>query len=133
MAGAGGEAAGEYTLFREIPSHETVLDWLSLIQIAGFDDSHTFTERSFPFDAFNRILVEAEPYYYPCKAKVYLHRDMTMKRAMTVLRQLVKPFGYTFLTHERLSAGKKYNEYYLTPEVPIARSEPKTFAPLTFL
>lgn len=126
-------AAESHTLFREVPSRETVIEWLNLIQITGFDDSHTFTERSFPFDAFNRILVEAEPYYYPCKARIYLHRDMTIKRVMTVLRQLVKPFGHTFLTHERLSAGKKYNEYYLSPEAPLTGGEPRTFAPLTFL
>ena len=126
-------AAESHTLFREVPSRDTVIEWLNLIQITGFDDSHTFTERSFPFEAFNRILMEAEPYYYPCKARIYLHRDITMKRAMTVLRQLVKPHGYTFFTHERLSAGKKYNEYYLSPDMPVLQTEVHTFAPLTFL
>lgn len=126
-------AVESHTLFREVPPREIVVEWLNLIQINGFDDSHTFTERSFPFDAFNCILMQAEPYYYPCKARIYLHRDMTMKRAMTVLRQLVKPFGYTFLTHERLSAGKKYNEYYLSSEAPVIQGEPRAFAPLTFL
>jgi hypothetical protein len=121
-------------LFRDIPTRDTVLGWLKLIQIYDFHDSHTFTETSFPFEDFNRILIEAEPYYFPCKATLYLHRPMTMKRVMTILRQLVKPHGYTFLTHERLSNGQKYNEYYLIPESGTCEIEPPVieFAPLTF-
>ena len=104
------------SVFREIPPESSVLEWLAKLQIHGFRDTHSLTEKSFLFDGFNEILLEIEPYYYPCKAKIYLHREINMKRAITVLRQIVKPFGYTFLTHERLVAGEKYNEYYLGPE-----------------
>jgi hypothetical protein len=102
---------------REIPSADLVVDWLRRIHIEGFSDSHTFNEHTFPFDEFGGILLEAEPYYYPCKARNYLHGPITMKRAMTVLRQLVRPHGYTFMTHERLQTGRKFNEYYLIPEI----------------
>ena len=111
------------SVFRELPTEELVIEWLNKIQINGFSDMHSITEKSFLFDAFNEILLELEPYYFPCKSKLYLHRDMNMKRAMTVLRQIVKPFGYTFNTHERLVAGDKYNEYYIVPETFI-NSEP---------
>jgi hypothetical protein len=104
-------------LMRNMPPQEQVEEWLRRIHIDGFSDSHTFTEHTFPFEAFNEVLLEAEPYYYPCKAKLYLHCPMTMKRAMTVLRQLVRPHGYTFMTHERLLSGRKFNEYYLIPEI----------------
>jgi hypothetical protein len=105
------------SLFREVPDKDQVIAWLKEIKIDGLTDSHTFTEATFPFDAFNQVLLEAEPFYFPCKARTYLHRSMNMKRAMTVLRQLVRPHGYTFMTHERLQTGQKYNEYYLMPEV----------------
>jgi hypothetical protein len=101
--------------FREIPVKAVILEWLQRIQIRDFSDFHTFTERSFPFEAFNSVLLEVEPYYFPCKARLYLHRDMTMKRVLTVLRQIVRPFGYTFMTHERLINGQKCYEYYLSP------------------
>lgn len=104
-------------VFRSLPDKELVAEWLSRLQILNFADFHTFTERSFPFEAFNSILLEIEPYYFPCKARTYLYRDMTMKHAMTVLRQLVRPYGYTFLTHERLINGQKCYEYYLSPLV----------------
>ena len=113
------------SLFSEVPSTEQVEEWLCRIQIMGFSDSHAFNEHTFPFEEFGSILLELEPYYFPCKSSIYLHRSMTMKRAMTVLRQLVRPHGYTFMTHERLLSGHKYNEYYLISEVMLP------FAPLT--
>jgi hypothetical protein len=103
------------SVFRICPPKEQVLEWLQRLKIADFDDSHIVTESAFDYDEFNGILLELEPYYYPCKA-IYLHRDMNMKRALTVLRQMVKPYGYTFNTRERLIAGNKINEYWLTPE-----------------
>lgn len=102
-------------VFREIPTKEQIIEWLQRVQIRDFSDFHTFTEQTFSFDNFNSILLELDAYYYPCKARIYLHRSMNMKRAMTVLRQLVRPQGYTFLTHERLINGQKCYEYYLAP------------------
>ena len=102
-------------VFRSVPDKEIVANWLARLHILNFSDFHTFTERSFPFEAFNGILLEVETYYFPCKARTYLYRDMTMKRVMTVLRQLVRPHGHTFLTHERLINGQKCYEYYLAP------------------
>jgi hypothetical protein len=101
------------SVFREIPSREQVLEWLQRLQITDFNDSHAITEKTFLFEEFNSVLLELEPYYYPCKAQIYLHRNINMKRAMTVLRQLVKVHGYTFFTRERLIAGEKINEYFL--------------------
>ena len=118
-------------VFRSIPDKEQVVEWLQRIQIHDFTDFHTFTERTFPFEDFNGILLELEEYYYPCKARTYLHRDMNMKRAMTVLRQLVRPHGYTFLTHERLINGQKCYEYYLAPDGEVKLS-PLKVIPLDF-
>lgn len=110
---------------REIPSYEQVIEWLNRIHINGFNDSHAFNEHTFPFEEFGRILLEIEPYYYPCKALNYLYGPMTIKRTVTVLRQLVRPYGYTLMTHERLLSGHKFNEYYLISEIA------QTLAPLT--
>lgn len=118
-------------VFRSIPDKDQVIEWLQRIQIKDFADFHTFTERTFPFENFNGILLELEPYYYPCKARAYLHRDMNMKRAMTVLRQIVRPYGYTFLTHERLINGQKCYEYYLT-HMSEAQLSPLKVVPLDF-
>ncbi len=104
------------SVLREIPPRDKVEEWLLLVKINGLKDNHTFTEESFCWSGFDQILIECEPFYYPCKAEKFLHGPMNMNRAMTILRQLVRPVGYTFRTRERLAHGKKYNEYYLIPD-----------------
>ena len=102
-------------IFREVPSRESVLEWLNTLQIDGFQDSHPFNEFTFPREPFSRLLLEIQPYYYPCKAKLYLERAMTMPRIITILRQILRPFNYTVRTHERFIHNKKSYEYYISP------------------
>ena len=114
-------------IFREIPSKTEVEEWLALIKIYGLSDSHTITEGTFQWTAFDELLLKAEPYYFPCKAMKFLHKsDMQMKDAITVLRQIVRPFGYTFRTHERVAHGKKYYEYFLAADLTSLPSKPVT-------
>ena len=114
-------------IFREIPSKTEVEEWLALIQIHGLSDSHSITEEAFSWEGFNQILLKAEPYYFPCKAKKFLYKhDMEMKNAITVLRQIVRPHGFTFRTHERVAHRKKYYEYFLIPEFANLQSKPTT-------
>ena len=114
-------------IFREIPPKTEVEEWLTLIKIYGFSDCHTITEEAFPWTAFDQLLLKAEPYYFPCKAKKFIHKsDMQIKNAITVLRQIVRPYGYTFRTHERVAHGKKYYEYFLTPDLTCLPSKPLT-------
>ena len=102
-------------IFREPPSRDRVLEWLAALQLSGFQDSHPFDEFTFPREQFSRVLLEIEPYYYPCKARTYLNRAMTMPRIITVLRQMLRPFNYTIRTHERFIHNKKSYEYYISP------------------
>lgn len=110
-------------LFSEIPPLNVVQEWLETLKIFK---GHVFTEESFDWDVFNRILLEAEPYYYPCKARKYLYREHKMTTALTVLRQLVKPHGLTFRTHERLAHRKKFYEYFLGPDLTTLPDKPPT-------
>ncbi len=110
-------------LFSEIPRLNLVEEWLSRLKI---NQGHVFSEEGFDWAIFNQILLEIEPYYYPCKAKKYLHREHTMNSVLTVLRQLVKPHGLTFRTHERLVHRKKYYEYYLVPDLAALPDRPVT-------
>ncbi len=103
------------TIFREVPTRDQTLEWLSHLQFSGFQDSHPFNEFTFPREPFSRVLLELEPYYYPCKARIYLHREMIMPRIITILRQILRPFNYTVRTHERFIHNKKSYEYYISP------------------
>lgn len=113
-------------IFREVPTREHVLEWLSVLQLSGFEDSHPFNEFTFPREPFSRVLLEIEPYYYPCKARTYLYREMTMPRIITVLRQILRPFNYTVRTHERFIHNKKSYEYYICPLESINSTKPST-------
>ncbi len=113
-------------IFREVPSRESVLEWLRALQIEGFQDSHPFNEFTFPREPFSRLLLEIQPYYYPCKAKLYLERNMTMPRIITILRQLLRPFNYTVRTHERFIHNKKSYEYYISPMESVHFTAPST-------
>jgi hypothetical protein len=113
-------------IFRETPSRDQVLEWLTSLQFNGFQDSHPFTEFTFAREPFSRLLLEIETYYFPCKARTYLHRDMTMPRIITVLRQLLRPYNYTIRTHERFIHNKKCYEYYISPLESIQPPPPPT-------
>jgi hypothetical protein len=110
-------------LFSEIPSLNLVNEWIGRLNIR---QGHVFSEEGFNWTIFDQILLEIEVYYYPCKAKKYLYREHTMATALTVLRQLVKPHGLTFRTHERLIHRKKYYEYYLVPDLSTLPDKPES-------
>ncbi len=113
-------------IFRERPTREQVLEWLAALQFDGFQDSHPFNEFTFPREQFSSTLLEIEPYYFPCKARIYLHREMTMPRIVTVLRQILRPFNYTVRTHERFIHNKKSYEYYISPLESLQPPQPPT-------
>jgi hypothetical protein len=110
-------------LFSEIPSITLVNGWLERLKIR---QGHVFSEEGFDWTVFNQILLEIEPYYYPCKSKKYLYREHTMTSVLTVLRQLVKPHGLMFRTHERFVHRKKNYEYYLVPDLAALPDKPAT-------
>ena len=91
------------------PSLKIVEEWLVRLKIIK---GTVFSEEVLNWDIFEQILLEIEPYYYPCKAKKYLYKAHTIKTVLTVLRQIVKPHGLIFRTHERLVHRKKYYEYF---------------------
>ena len=53
-------------------------------------------------------------YYIPCKAKQYL-TDLTEKKCITVLRQLLKIHNYTLFSKEKFVKGKKHLFYQVIP------------------
>lgn len=113
-------------IFREAPARARVLEWLGQLHLSGFLDSHPFDANTFPRESFSRVLIEIEPYYFPCKARTYLHREMTMPRIITILRQMLRPFNYTMRTHERFIHNKKSYEYYISPLEAVQPTPPET-------
>jgi hypothetical protein len=54
-------------------------------------------------------------FYLPCKASIYMS-DMTEKRAITILKQVVRLYGYALLSKEKNVHNKKVIFYQLISE-----------------
>lgn len=105
-------------LFRHSPNEKTTLDVLSLFGIQGFDDNHSFTRENLvdlkTVEKMNEMIDSLSLYYIPCKSKQYL-TDLTEKKCITVLRQLLKVYNYTLFSKEKFVKGKKHLFYQVIP------------------
>lgn len=63
----------------------------------------------------NTLKPELEHYYLPCKARVYLE-DLTEKRAITVLKQVLRLHGYYLNSKEKNLNNKKIIFYQMINE-----------------
>lgn len=55
-----------------------------------------------------------EPYYLPCKAKIYMDPvGMNEKRAITVLKQVLRLYGYNLVSKEKNVNNRKIIFYQL--------------------
>ncbi len=104
-------------LFKKIPSEDFVIKLLNIYGINGFDINYIFTKDSLilnnTLSKINEIINELEDFYLPCKKKIYL-KNITIKRAITILRQFVKVYNYNIESSEKFNNYKKYLEYKLS-------------------
>lgn len=103
-------------LFRKKPSLELILDILKSLNFTGLDDGRLFHKNDIPVRAFEEWLPLLEPFYLPCKAKLFLH-DFTVSKAITVLRHLLRTQGYRIHPYEKVHQGVKQTLYQIEREV----------------
>lgn len=101
-------------LFRVQPSKELVYRYCQLFGLSGMQDRKWFTKEHINMDKFaaSPVLDDLKNIYIKCKARSYL-TDFDDKVAITVLRQLIKTFGYTLKTQTITRNGKRVKEYQL--------------------
>jgi hypothetical protein len=100
-------------LFREHVSIEVVSDILKILKFDGVNDNRLFSAKNIDVSLFDMAVLILEPYYIPCKAKKYLYGDMTSHRILTVLRQILKPVGFTIHGQEKTIGRKKEMVYQI--------------------
>ena len=61
-----------------------------------------------------KIIDDLNEYYIPCKSKKYL-TDLDEKKAITILRQIVKCFNYFLFSKEKYIKGEKNITYQIMP------------------
>lgn len=57
-------------------------------------------------DKYREICEELKEHYLPCKKKIYFE-NITLKKALTVLRQLLKLYNYKLVSNDKYMNGKK--------------------------
>jgi hypothetical protein len=107
-----------YQLFKFVPPHTFMTEFLGCFGLRGLDDSSEFSkftlrERN-TVDKLIELLPEIILYYIPCKAKKYLS-EIDEDRAITVMRQLLRLFDYELSKKERVIQKKKVIFYSLQP------------------
>lgn len=105
-------------LFRKKPTFEFVAKVAALYNIKEFKESQKFTlsnlENMKTVEKLNEIMPELKEHYINCKAKKYLE-NLDPKRAVTVLRQLLKSIEYNLVSKEKYANGHKFLEYRVEP------------------
>lgn len=99
-------------LFKEIPSLEFVTNFLKLIIPNGFDKYYFFyrsdlnskkiiNKLKLPY--FKNNLMRC---YLPCKYRKHFI-EVDDKKLITIIRQMIKIYGYNIVSSEKYSNGKK--------------------------
>jgi hypothetical protein len=97
-------------LFREIPDRKYIINILNIFGLNDFNDSHKFTKNDLlSINTLDNLIIEKDTlikYYIDCKGKIYLN-NITLNRAITILRQLLKLYGYNLNSTEQYINGNK--------------------------
>ena len=109
-------------LFRKKVDIDTLMMVMRCFGLTGLTDKRSFC-RSDLMDIhtvtnLHDMVSTLEEFYMPCKSKVYLE-NLTEKRAITVLKQMLRIHGYFLASSERNSNNRKVIYYRLMNEMDI--------------
>lgn len=102
-------------LFRKKPTLELVSDILTGLRFTGLNDTRLFTKNDISVEVFEEFLPQLDPYYLPCKSKLFL-RGFDQTKAITVLRHLLRAHGYKLRAYEKVNQGAKLTYYQFEKE-----------------
>jgi hypothetical protein len=109
-------------LFKIIPPKELVDGLLEQLGIVNFNENYKFSREDIENKNFINKLLEVpfEDYYINCKYQKYFEK-VDEKKCITILRQLLRLYGYKIKSSEKFSNGHKFLLYQLekiiVPEV----------------
>jgi hypothetical protein len=103
-------------LFNKAITEDLVQRVLQCFGLSGFGDRRMFCkfdlENQKTVERMNAIVPELRHYYMPCKAKTYLV-DMTVKKCVTVLKQVIRLYGLSLISKEKNVQGRKVIFYQM--------------------
>ena len=105
-------------LFTTNPEKELVIKLINVIGFRTFNDDNYITKDTLieldSLNKFQEYITILKEYYIPCKFKVYFN-NIDINRLFTVIRQLLKIYGYTIKSREKYINKKKQLIYYIIP------------------
>lgn len=105
-------------LFRSTPPRSLCLEVIQCFGLTGFEDSRNFSRKDLinfnSIEKLNKLKSRLFDYYLPCKARTYLS-DLNTKSVITLLRQLVRLYGFSISSREKYIKGDKFIIYQLIP------------------
>jgi len=108
--------ASKPKLFRFNPPKELVEQILRSCGFQGLHDLRWFSRAEMRLEP-EEWLPELEPYYLPCKAKRFLYDGMDSAKLVTILRHVVRVYGYDLVAQERLYKDSKQTLYQIQTRV----------------
>lgn len=122
-------------LFSRSIDASTLQGVLDSFGLGGLHDRRSFTKHDMTsVGTVARLIENAVPRlrqcYIPCKARSYLD-GLTDKKALTVLKQVLRQHNHTLVSRERSVSGRKVVFYHLEPpacEPTVAHSGPASDA-----
>jgi hypothetical protein len=109
-------------LFSKNPDREIILEILNAFGIQNINNidqpfNKKDLEKRKTVEKMQKIRHKLEEYYIPCKAKVYLKKNLTNRSIMTILRQFIKNEGYFINYWETYVDGVKTTYYQIKENV----------------
>ena len=109
-------------LFSTMPPIDLVEKIIKLFGPDGFDEHYYFSlvelDKKGTIPKLLEYIPELEKYYLSCKSEKYLV-NITPKRAVTILRQLLRPHKYRIVGFEKYAIGIKFLLYKLEKDIPL--------------
>lgn len=106
-------------LFGKILDEEMLMQILNCYGLRNLDDRHTFKKHDLVLlktvDKLTVLKPKLEEYYLPCKAKLYLE-NITEKKSITILRQVLRLFNYFLFSKEKNIQSRKIIFYTITSD-----------------
>ena len=106
-------------LFKQKPSMEVVIELLNLFGIENLEDDKQFNRNNLInlnlIENLNNFKTKLQEFYLPCKRKIYIE-DLTIKKSITILRQILKLYDHVVKSNERWIKGEKIIVYQILPK-----------------
>ena len=91
---------------------------LYCFNLKNLDDAKIFTKYDLvlnnTIDKLNLLKTDLLVYYIPCKAYIYLN-NITLKKSITILRQILRLYNYSLQSSEKYIEKKKKIAYQMMP------------------